>query len=134
MEAADPNAPVPSLEDFFGNGISLAQYERKDDPLVQQKQREFRPMNVDLLDMNAFVMDDEDEPANESDVLNTKVSDGSDTNSTSAAMTTDFLEDDEVGLRDHSEAQVLTPVANPYNQAEKPKINLVRDEGQESFI
>ena len=87
-------------------------------------------MNVDLIDMNAFVMDDEDVPQA------TKASGGSDTDRSDSGMTNtvDFLADDEVGLRDHSEARVLTPIANPYNQEEKPKMNLVRDGGQESFL
>ena len=91
-------------------------------------------MNVDLLGMNAFKVDDDDDddaPLASDGAQQTKASDGSDSN---AEMTTDFLQDDEVGLRDHSEARVLTPIVNPYNSAEKPKMNLVRDEGQDSFI
>lgn len=96
-------------------------------------------MNVDLIDMNAFVMDDEEDTETGGDSeqapLATKHSDGSDTNSSHAVTTVDFLEDDEIGLRDHSEASVLTSqITNPYNLKEKPKINLVRDEGHESFF
>ena len=32
MDGAGPNAPVMNLDDFFGNGITLAQYERKEEP------------------------------------------------------------------------------------------------------
>jgi len=35
MSKPDPNAPIMNLDDFFGGGITLAQYERKDDPEVQ---------------------------------------------------------------------------------------------------
>jgi len=69
---------MTNLEDFFGGGITLAQYERTDDPMVQSKQRQAEAMNIDLIDMNAFVMDDE--PVEEGGVLPTRGSDGSDTN------------------------------------------------------
>ena len=59
MTNPDPNAPMTNLDDFFGGGITLAQYERKDDPMQQQKQAE--AMNVDLIDMNTF-LSDEPEP------------------------------------------------------------------------
>ena len=82
-------------------------------------------MNVDLIDMNAFVMDDEEEVsepsmgwANNGAPQATKASYGSDTNhSDNSGTMGDFLEDDEVALRDHTEARVLitTPIANPYN-------------------
>lgn len=52
-------------------------------------------------------------------------------------MNTDFLGDDEIGLRDHSESKILTPITNPNNQGEKPRINLVRNdapEGQTDFL
>ena len=39
-------------------------------------------------------------------------------------QTTDFLQDEDVLLRDHCEATVL--IDNPNNREEKPKINLVR--------
>ena len=39
-------------------------------------------------------------------------------------QTTDFLQDEDVLLRDHCEATVL--IDNPYDREEKPKINLVR--------
>ena len=55
MDGTGPNAPVMNLDDFFGNGITLAQYERKEEPQEQNNKQ------VDLLDMNAFVMDEPEE-------------------------------------------------------------------------
>jgi len=79
-------------------------------------------MNMDLIDMNAFVMDDEDDLTEASDgaPLATNRSDRSDTDrSDDGGNTVDFLQDDEVGLRDHSEARVLNnPISNPYNHRE----------------
>ena len=81
-------------------------------------------MNVDLIDMNKFIGDDDDEEEENKTTFEasmTKLSDGSEgANSTQGVMTTDFLEDEEIGFRDHSEAKVLTPIVNPYNQEEKP--------------
>lgn len=45
-------------------------------------------------------------------------------NSSSSVLDTDFMGDDEVMLRDHTEAQVL--IANPYDKEEEPKMNLIR--------
>ena len=56
MQGQDPNAPITNLDDFFGGGITLAQYERKEES--QAKVQEAKPMSVDLIDMNAFVSDD----------------------------------------------------------------------------
>ena len=50
----------------------MAQYERKDE---SQKPREAQAMNVDLIDMNAFM---EDEPQEDNATSRTKGSDGSD--------------------------------------------------------
>ena len=79
-------------------------------------------MNVDLIDMNKFMGDDDDDDEENKTTVEasmTKLSDGSEgANSTTGVMTTDFLEDDEIGLRDHSDARVLTPISNPYNQSE----------------
>ena len=78
-------------------------------------------MNVDLIDMNKFMGDDDDEEENKTtmEASMTKLSDGSEgANSSTGVMTTDILEDEEIGFRDHSDAKVLTPIANPYNQNE----------------
>ena len=42
----------------------------------------------------------------------------------SSVLDTDFMADDEISLRDHTEAQVL--INNPYDKQEQPKMNLVR--------
>ena len=39
-QPVDPNAPVTNLDDFFGSGISMAQYERTDDPFAQVVQQQ----------------------------------------------------------------------------------------------
>ena len=78
-------------------------------------------MNVDLIDMNKFMGDDDDEEEYKTtmEASMTKLSDGSEgANSSTGVMTTDILEDEEIGFRDHSDAKVLTPIANPYNQNE----------------
>ncbi len=54
--------------------------------------------------------------------------------SSATTMHTDFLDDDEIALRDHSEARILTPVANPKNSSEQPKINLVRTDDKDDFL
>ena len=61
MSKPDPNAPIMNLDDFFGGGITLAQYERKDDPEVQSSRKEAEPMNFDLIDMNNFLGEEPDE-------------------------------------------------------------------------
>ncbi len=81
-------------------------------------------MNVDLIDMNAFMGD---EPQEENATSRTKISDGSD-QSHGNSLQTDFLADDEIGLRDHSEATVLTPIVNPYGEERKTQFNLVSHE------
>ena len=78
-------------------------------------------MNIDLIDMNKFMGDEDDEEENKTtyEESMTKMSDGSEgANSTQGVMSTDILEDEEIGFRDHSEAKVLTPIVNPYNQNE----------------
>ena len=112
MDGTGPNAPVMNLDDFFGNGITLAQYERKEEP-QEHKQPEAQAMNVDLIDMNAFVMDEEEEKT-----------EASSQQPQATIQNTDFLQDEDVLLRDHSEATVL--ISNPHDQEEKPKINLTR--------
>ena len=63
--------------------------------------------------------DDEEENKTTYEESMTKMSDGSEgANSTQGVMSTDILEDEEIGFRDHSEAKVLTPIVNPYNQNE----------------
>lgn len=87
-------------------------------------------MAVDLIDMNAFVGDDDDDE--ESSAMRGLDSSRSTSDKAIAGMPTsetvlhteDFLQDDTVMLRDHSDATVL--INNPYNQEEKPKISLVR--------
>ena len=64
-------------------------------------------MSVDLLDMNAFVSDEPQEMAK----ADTKVTDYH--SNASSNLETDFLGDDEIGLRDHSNAHVLNPIKNP---------------------
>ena len=63
-------------------------------------------MSVDLIDMNAFVGEEPQELA----TADNKITE--DTNA-SSNLHTDFLADDEVGLREHSGAQVLNPIRNP---------------------
>ena len=65
--------------------------------------------------------------------LTTKVSDGSDSAS-ATNMNTDFLDDEEIGFRDHSEARILAPIANPQNSKEQPKIALTRPSDQDDFL
>ena len=101
MDGTGPNAPVMNLDDFFGNGITLAQYERKEEP-QEHKQPEAQAMNVDLIDMNAFVMDEEEEKT-----------EASSQQPQATIQNTDFLQDEDVLLRDHSEATVL--ISNPYD-------------------
>lgn len=70
MSANDPNTPITNLDDFFGGGITLAQYERKDDPMPEGKQREAQPMDVNLIDMNTFLADDDGDAKDEGDGQN----------------------------------------------------------------
>ena len=66
--------------------------------------------------------------------METKASDNSN-DASSALMQVDFLADDEIGLRDHSESQVITPITNPMRAEEKPKINLTRvDDPSAEFL
>ena len=96
-------------------------------------------MNVDLIDMNAFMAD---EPQEDLVSFPTRGSDGSDSSRDQASTmleTVDFLQDDEIGLRDHSESQVITPISNPYSKGtdKKPEFNLVSSHesaGQDDFL
>ena len=63
-------------------------------------------MSTDLIDMNAFVGDEPQEVA----MADTKITDES---NAASNLDTDFLADDEVGLRDHSGAQVMNLVGKP---------------------
>ncbi len=61
MSKPNSNAPITNLEDFFGDGITLAQYERQDDRMMQDRQKEAGLMNVDLIDMGKFLADEPDQ-------------------------------------------------------------------------
>ena len=103
----NPNAPITNLDDFFGGGITLAQYERTDEPMVQQKQAQ--AMNVDLIDMNTFLSDPpepQDGQNDDQNMLSTEF-----TQSSPRDQRDDFLGDEEVALRDHSDTSgVVFPV------------------------
>ena len=47
--------------------------------------------------------------------MDTRTSDETDLMGSNSTLHTDFLNDDEIGLRDHSEARILAPIANPNN-------------------
>ena len=92
----------------------------------QQKQAE--PMSIDLIDMNSFVSEESQDSVG---TIETKASEDTQ-EASSRVMHTDFLADDEVGLRDHFGA---SQVLNSQYKDEKPKINLVRNhEASHDFL
>ena len=105
MDGTGPNAPVMNLDDFFGNGITLAQYERKEEP-QEHKQPEAQAMNVDLIDMNAFVMDEEEEKT-----------EASSQQPQATIQNTDFLQDEDVLLREDKPPPPRIAVLDVWHQS-----------------